>query len=96
MNPGPPRFTVGLVEKAREQFAQRGEKAKQLGLQKILGAAFRRIIDALETEPREWGDPDTSHRGLNATGYHKAIISAGPSIRNWASIWKTRIRPCSI
>lgn len=68
---------MGFVGPAHEHFAQLTGRAKQLGLQGLLAAVFRRIIDTLETDPREGGDPDTDYRGLDATGYHMVLLPAG-------------------
>lgn len=77
MNPGPSRFTVGLVGKAVGQFERLTEWAEQLDLPEVLAAAFRQIFEELETRPREWGDPSHNYRALDATGYQRAVLPAG-------------------
>lgn len=77
MNPGSPRFTVALVGKAVAHLEQLTERAERLGLQELLAVVYRHVIDTLETRPREWGDPDRDYHGLDATGYHKALLPAG-------------------
>jgi hypothetical protein len=76
MNPGSPRFTVGLVGKAVEHLEQLTVQAERLNLQELLSAVFRHVIETLETRPREWGDPFHDYPGLNATGYKRAILPA--------------------
>ena|SRR6266540_4243043 len=76
MNPASPRFTVGLVGKAVEQFEQLTARAEQRDLRELLSAVFRHVIQTLETSPREWGDPFRNYHGLNATGYQRAILPA--------------------
>jgi hypothetical protein len=77
MNPPSPRFTVGLVGKAVEQFERLAARAEQLALRDLLASVYRQIIEELETRPREWGDPFHNYRGLNATAYQRAILPAG-------------------
>ena len=77
MNPEPPRFTVGLVGKAVEQFEQLTARAEQLGLGPLLAAVYQHVIATLETRPRDWGDPYHNYPVLNATGYAVAILAAG-------------------
>jgi hypothetical protein len=77
MNPDPPPFTVSLVGKAVEQFRQVAARARRLDLTGALAIVYRHIFEALETRPREWGDPFYNYRGLDATSYRRAILPAG-------------------
>jgi hypothetical protein len=76
MNPGSPRFTVGLVGKAVEHLEHLTIQAELLDLRELLTAVYGHIIETLETRPREWSDPFHNYRGLNATGYQRAILPA--------------------
>ena len=77
MNPEAPRFSVGLVGQAVAQFERLTARAESLDLRDWLNAVYRQIIETLRASPREWGDPIRNYRGLNATGYKRAILSAG-------------------
>jgi hypothetical protein len=77
MTPDSPRFTVGLVGTAVEQFERLTTRAERLDLRGLLADVYRNIIQALETRPRDWGDPFLNYRGLNATGYQRGIFPAG-------------------
>ncbi len=77
MNPGPARFAVGLVGKGHAHLEQLTARAELLDLRELLATVYRQIIETLQTRPREWGDPAHNYRGLDATGYQRAILPAG-------------------
>src|SRR5262249_9185604 len=95
-------FTVGLVGKAVDQFEQLTTRAEQLGLGELLATVYAQIIQTLETRPREWGDPYTNYRGLNATGYGATLLPAGIRVEYavhntnpfvWISKLCSKVRP---
>lgn len=100
MNPTPPRFTVQTVGRFPAQLDRLIETARQRGLRTLLAEALREIVEHLQTRPREWGDPYTNYRGLNAVGYEQTILPAGLRVKYAVHetepvVWLSMIRPLS-
>ena len=76
MNPHAPRFTVGGVGFFPAHFKRMIATAEDRGIRTLLVEVLRELMENLETRPRDWGDPYTNYRGLNAVGYGRTILSA--------------------
>jgi hypothetical protein len=73
MTPHPGRFTVELIGKARTDFDGLAALADRFGLRRILSQVVRELLENLETQPREWGDPYSNFPALSAVGYGKTM-----------------------
>ena len=62
------------------------------------GLCIRQITSNLETRPREWGDPYTNFRNLNAVGFGRTILPSKIRVQYVVHdteplVWITSIRP---
>jgi hypothetical protein len=74
MNPGPntPPYRLLSSGAVEEELRHLGFRAVELGVGPRFGAALLVIRDALQTAPREWGDPVRVYHHLRQT-YYKRI-----------------------
>jgi hypothetical protein len=76
VTPQSPRFTVTLAGRVERDLERLAIWAERHDLRTLLAETLRSIIENLETQPREWGDPYFNYRALNAVAYGKTIAFA--------------------
>ena len=100
MTPDPNRFTVELAGLAHSDLERLAVWAERRALRPLLAEVFRLLVENLETQPRDWGDPYHNYRDLNAVGYGKTITPGGLRVEyavhdTRPHVWLTRVRPLS-
>lgn len=98
MTPEGPRFKVQGIGRFPQQFDRLILSAEQRNLRSLLMEALRTILEHLETQPREWGDPYTNFRAMHAVAYGRTVVSAGLRIEYTVHeserfVWITAIWP---
>ena len=98
MTPAPERFTVQLAGMAGSNLQRLTAIAEQRNLQPLLVEVLRQVLEHLETNPREWGDPFVNYRAYHAVAYGKTIAAAGLRIAyaihdSKPLVWITALRP---
>jgi hypothetical protein len=100
MSSAQPRFAVHGVGRFSEQFDGLVKIAEDRGLRRLLAEVLQDILENLETQPRDWGDPYVNYRALNAVGYGRSIQSPGIRVEytvhdSEANVWITSITALS-
>jgi hypothetical protein len=72
--------------------------AERHGLRPLFIEVLQQIMENLETQPRDWGDPYLNYRELQAVGYGKTIVSAGLRVEyaihdSRPLVWLSVVRP---
>lgn len=81
MNPSPQRFKVEMLGQAGPDMARLAGRAEEVGLRELYLDVLRLILECLETQPREWGDPYENYRGLNAVRYGRTVLPANIRVK---------------
>ena len=98
MTPESPRFAVALVGRVSNDLERLATWAERHDLRMLLTESLRQIIENLETQPREWGDPYFNFRALDAVAYGKTIAYADLRIvyavhNTEPLVWLSVVRP---
>ena len=72
-----PPYQLHAVGRFPEQLDRLRATAEQRQVRALMIDVGRQMLDQLRTRPREWGDPYSNYRGLNAVGYGRTTIEAG-------------------
>lgn len=77
MNENSKQYRVELAGQGDSHLRRLVVIAEQRNLEPVLFEVMSQVIENLESNPREWGDPYNNYRALCAVGYGKTISSAG-------------------
>ena len=98
MNERSKQYRVELAGQGDSHLRKLVVVAEQRNLVPVLLEVMSQVIENLEKNPREWGDPYNNYPALGAVGYGKTILSAGLRIGYAVHdteriVWITSFRP---